>query len=167
VNKCKRRGHRRRQSNLQQRGARRTRDGVSGLPTSVLCETHSSGPTRREQSLLTSPVRIKVGRGVVDDLVRTTPVGFDGVDLTVGSGVVDIGYALTGRRVGRVEVARSVVGDVELASPVGFDGADLFVASGDVVGIGYPLAVGSVVGVVVLRGVVGDVELAPPPTLMV
>jgi len=144
-----------------------TRDGASGLPTSVLCETHSSGPTRREESLLTPPVRIEVGRGVVGDLVHTTSVWFDRVDLTVGSGVVDIGYLRTGRRVGRVEVARSVVGDVELASPVGFDGADLFVASGDVVGIGYPLAVGSVVGVVVLRGVVGDVELAPPPTLMV
>src|SRR5215210_1174210 len=31
VNKCKRRGRRRRQSNLQQRGARETRHGASGL----------------------------------------------------------------------------------------------------------------------------------------
>jgi hypothetical protein len=84
-----------RQSNLQQRGARNTRNDASGLPISLLCETHSSGATRSEKSLLTPPVRIKVGRDVVDDLVLTLPVWFDRVDLTVGSGVVDKGYALT------------------------------------------------------------------------
>jgi hypothetical protein len=61
---------------------------------SLLCEIHTSGTTRREKSLLTAPVRIKVSRGDVDDLVLP-PVWFDRVDLTVGSGVVDIGYALT------------------------------------------------------------------------
>jgi hypothetical protein len=51
VNKGKRRGHRRRrQSNLQQRGAQKTRHGDSGLPPYVLCETHSSGSIRREKS---------------------------------------------------------------------------------------------------------------------
>ena len=92
---------------------------------SLLCETHSSGATRSEKSLLTPPVRIKVGRGVVDDLVLTTSVWFDRVDLTVGSGVVDIGYALTGRRVGRVGVARIVVGELALTSPAGVYSVDL------------------------------------------
>ena len=72
-----------------------TRDGASGLPTSLLCETHSSGATRREKSLLTAPVRIDVPISVVGDLLPTTPAWLDRPDLTVGSGVVDIGYPLT------------------------------------------------------------------------
>jgi hypothetical protein len=74
----------------------------------------------------TSPVRIIVVRIVVGDSGITTPVGVDVIDLGVsGSGVVEIGYALTGRRVGRVKVVRIVVGDFELASPVGVDRVDL------------------------------------------
>src|SRR5215208_423904 len=84
-----------RQSNLQQRGARKTLNGASGLSTSLLCETHSSGVTRREKSLLTAPVRIIVVISVVGDLLPTTPVGLDRPDLTIGSGVVDKGYPLT------------------------------------------------------------------------
>src|SRR5688500_6251560 len=50
----------------------------------------------------TSPVWIPVVCLVVGDSGLTTPVGLDLVDLGVsGSGVVDIGYLLTGRRVGR------------------------------------------------------------------
>ena len=71
------------------------RDGASGLPTSLLCETHSSGATRREQSLLTAPVRIDVVISVVGDLEPTTPVRLDRPDLTVASGVADKGYPLT------------------------------------------------------------------------
>src|SRR5829696_7946144 len=143
-----RRRGRSRQSNPEQRGARKTHDGgASGLPTSLLCETHSSGATRREQSLLTAPVRIAVVISVVGDWLPTTPAGCDRIDLSVGGcGVVDIGYLLTGRRVGRVVVVRSVVGDVEPASPVGLDCVDLIVASGDEVSIGYAFAAGSVVG---------------------
>jgi hypothetical protein len=41
-----------------------TRDGISGLQISLLCETHSSGATRREKSLLlTAPVRL-IGQSV-------------------------------------------------------------------------------------------------------
>ncbi len=165
-----RRGRTRR-SDLEQRGARKTRDGVSGLPTSLLCETHSSGATRREESLprtttttsFTSPVRIIVVRLVVGDSGLTTPVGLDVIDLGVsGSWVVDIGYVLTGRRVGRVVVVRSAVGDVFLAPPVGVDRVDVPVLS-VVARIGYLGAAGSVVGLVVIRTVgVGDVFLAPP-----
>ena len=119
MNKRKSNG-RRRQSNLQQRGARRTRDGTSGLQISLLCETHSSGATRREQSLLTPPVRIMVVRIVVGDSGPATPVRLNVIDLGVsGSGVVDIGYLLTGRRVGRLEVIRIVVGEVFPAPPLG------------------------------------------------
>src|SRR5215208_3539970 len=65
-----------------------------------ICETHSSGATRWEQSLLTAPVRIAVQSSVVGDWEPTTSAGFDRVDLGVGSGdVVAISYALTGRRV--------------------------------------------------------------------
>jgi hypothetical protein len=71
------------------------RDGASGLPTSVLRQTHSSGATRREQSLFTAPVRIAVVISVVGGLLPTTPAGLDSPDLSVGSGVVDIGYLLT------------------------------------------------------------------------
>src|SRR5215204_650363 len=85
-----------RQAYPQQRGARKTHDGgASGLPTSLLCETHSSGATRRERSLFTAPLRIAVVISVVGDLLPTTPVGLDRPDLTVASGVVDIGYPLT------------------------------------------------------------------------
>src|SRR5918997_6871024 len=35
--------------------------------------THSSGATRREESLLTPPVRIRAVHGVVGDLALTTP----------------------------------------------------------------------------------------------
>src|SRR5918993_1130851 len=128
----------------------------------AFCETHSSGVTRREQSLLTAPVRIAVVSSVVGDLEPASPVGLDRPDLTVGSGdVVFIGYLLTGRRVGRVVVVGGVVGDLEPVSPVGLDRVDLFVVSG-VVGKCYPLAVGSVVGVVVVRGVVSDWLPASP-----
>ena len=101
---------------------------------------------------MSAPVRIIVVSTVVGDWGPTTPAGCDRIDLSVGSGcLVDIGYLLTGRRVGRVVVVRSVVGELFLASPVGFDSVDLFVGSGfGVVGICYPLAVGSVVGVVVI-----------------
>ena len=85
-----------RQSNLQQSGARMTRDGgASGLSTSLLCETHSSGATRREKSLFAPPGRIGVVISVVGDLLPTTSTGLDRPDLTVASGVVDIGYPLT------------------------------------------------------------------------
>ena len=70
-------------------------DGASGLPTSLLCETHSSEATRRDKSLFTAPVRIAVVISVVGDLLPTTPAGLDRPDLTVASGVVDIGNLLT------------------------------------------------------------------------
>src|SRR5215208_8423266 len=140
-----------RQAYPQQRGARMTRDGASGLQISLLCETYSSGPTRREQSLLlTAPVRIIVVISVVGDLLPTSPVGLDRPDLSVASGVVDKGYPLTRRRVGRVLVVRGVVGDWLPATPIGLDRVDLFVASGDEVSIGYAFAAGSVVGPVVV-----------------
>ena len=69
--------------------------GVPGSDLFTLCETHSSGATRREKSLLTAPVRIDVPISVVGDLLPTTPAWLDRPDLTVGSGVVDIGYPLT------------------------------------------------------------------------
>jgi hypothetical protein len=57
---------------------------------------------------------------VVGDWGPTTPVGLDVIDLGVsGSGVVDIGYALAGRRVGRLDVICFVFGDVEPAPPPG------------------------------------------------
>src|SRR5918998_187942 len=67
---------------------------------------------------LTPPVRIKVGRGVVGDLVPTTPVGVDGVDLavTVGSVVARIGYLLAVRGVVGGRVARRVVGKLDPTS---------------------------------------------------
>ena len=78
------------------RSVARKRDGAfSGLPISLLCETHSSGASRREESLLAPPVRIAVVISVVGDLLSTTPVGFDRPDLSVGPGDVDIGYLLT------------------------------------------------------------------------
>ena len=65
---------------------------------SLPCDTHSSGATRREQSLLTPPVGIIVVRIVVGYSGPTTSVGLDVIDLGVsGSGIVDIGYGLTGR----------------------------------------------------------------------
>jgi hypothetical protein len=85
---------------------------------SLLCETHSSGATRREQSLFTAPVRIEVVPIVGGDWGPATPVGLDVMDLCVsGSGIVDIGYALAGRRVGRLYVICVVVGDVLPAPP--------------------------------------------------
>jgi hypothetical protein len=73
-----------------------TRDGVSGLQISLLCETHSSGATRKEQSLLTAPVWPVVVKTVVSDLEPSSPVGFDCPNLTIACcGVVDIGYLLT------------------------------------------------------------------------
>jgi hypothetical protein len=72
-----------------------TRGGTSGLQISLLCETHSSNATRREKSLLTAPIRIAVVISVVGDLLPATPVGLDRPNLTVASGVVDIGYLLT------------------------------------------------------------------------
>src|SRR5215211_1923904 len=110
----------------------------------------------------TPPVRIKVGRIVVGDAFPAPPVGLDVIDLGVsGSGVVDIGYVLTGRRVGRLEVIRIVVGDFFPAPPVGVDRVDLPVVS-VVARISYLGAAGSVVGLVVIRTVVvGDVFPAP------
>jgi hypothetical protein len=96
VNKCKSRGHSRRVraiSNKEEPGIRAM--APPGYRSLYCGETHSSGATRRENWLLTAPVRIEVGRDVVDDLVLTLPVWFDRVDLTVGSCVVDKGYALT------------------------------------------------------------------------
>src|SRR5215204_6674519 len=61
----------------------------------TLCETHSSGPTRRKKPLLTAPGRILVVISVVGDLEPTTPIRFDRPDLVVASGVVDKGYLLT------------------------------------------------------------------------
>jgi hypothetical protein len=68
-----------------------------------------------------------VAISIVGDSVLTTPFGFDRPDLGVGcgSGDVDIGYFLTGRRVGRVEVVRGIFGDVEPVSPANLDGVDL------------------------------------------
>src|SRR5215204_2929268 len=161
VNKGKRRGHRRRrQSNLQQRGAQKTRHGDSGLPPYVLCETHSSGSIRREGSLLTAPVRIIVVISVVGDWGPTTPAGFYRIDLSVGSGcLVDIGYLLTGRSVVGEVVVRGVVGEWFLASSAGIDGVDLCVLS--VVALeGYLLAGRRVGRLIVARGVVGELFLA-------
>jgi hypothetical protein len=167
VNRCKRRGRTRR-SNLEQRGARNTRDGASGLPPSVLCETHSSGTTRREESLprltssFTCPVRIPVLRIVVGDSGIATPVGVDVIDLGVsGSWVVDIGYLLAIRRVVRLVVVRSVLGDVDPASPVEVGGVDLPVASVPA-RIGYLLAGRRVGRLPVAFLVVGDSDDAPP-----
>jgi hypothetical protein len=115
-----------------------TRDGASGLSTSVRCETHFSGATQREESLLTPPVRIVVGRGVVGDSVFTTPVGFDRIDLGVVSIVSCIGYLLTRWRVGRVVVICIVVGDVELVPTADLDRIDLVVLS-VVARKGYPI----------------------------
>src|SRR5215208_70298 len=61
----------------------------------LLCETHSSGAIRREQSLLAAPVRIAVVISVVGDLLPTAPVRLDRPDLVVASGVVDKSYLLT------------------------------------------------------------------------
>jgi len=117
---------------------------------------------------LTPPVRIKVVCVVVGNVFPTTPVGFDVIDLGVsGSGVVDIGYVLTGRRVGRLDVIRIVVGDVFPASPVRVDGVDVPVLS-VVSRVGYLGAAGSVVGLVVICPVVvGNVFPAPPFALIV
>ena len=52
------------------------RDGASGLSTSLLsAKLTPPGATRREQSLLTAPVRIAVVSTVVGDLLPTTPAG--------------------------------------------------------------------------------------------
>ena len=68
---------------------------------------------------MSPPVRIVVVRGVVGDWELASPIGADRIDLRVGcgSGVVDIGYPLTGRRVVRVIVGRGVVGELALAPP--------------------------------------------------
>ena len=103
---------------------------------------------------MTPPVRTAVVTSAVGDSVLTPPFGFDRPDLGVvcGSGDIDIGYFLTGRRVGRVEVLRGIFGDVEPVSPADLDRVDLCVGE-SVVGIGYPLAVGTVVGEAVVGGV--------------
>src|SRR5215211_5961490 len=107
-----------------------TRDGASGLPTSLLCETHSSGATRREKPpLLTAPVRLKVSSTVVGNWGPTTPAGLDRVDFIVVSVVALEGYLLTAWRVGRVAVVRGVVGELFLAPSVSLDGVDLKVVS--------------------------------------
>src|SRR5215212_7987478 len=142
-----------RQAWPQQSGAQKTRWHLRAPDFLTLCETHSSGATRRGQSLLSAPVRLIVACTVVGDVESASPIGADRIDLFVGPGsgstVVFIGYLLTGRRVGREVVVRGVIGDWLPASPVGFDGVDLIVPS-DEVGICYPLAIGSVVGVVVI-----------------
>ena len=68
---------------------------LRALDLFTLCETRSSGATRREKSLLTAPEGPVVVISVVGDLLPTTPVGFDRPNLTVGCGVVDVGYLLT------------------------------------------------------------------------
>src|SRR5215213_1071401 len=134
-----------RQSNLQpKRSPDDARWRLRALELFTFYEPHSCGAIRREQSLLTAPVRIIVVISVVGDLLPTSPVGLDRPDLSVASGVVDKGYPLTRRRVGRVLVVRGVVGDWLPATPIGLDRVDLFVASGDEVSIGYAFAAGSV-----------------------
>jgi len=117
---------------------------------------------------LPPPVRIAVVISVVGDSVLATPFGFDRPDLPVlfGSGDVDIGYFITGRRVGRVEVFRGIFGDVEPVSPADLDRVDLFVGE-SVVGVGYPLAVGTVVGKPSSEALSVALNLSPPPALMV
>jgi hypothetical protein len=126
----------------------------------LLCETHSSGAIRREQSLFTAPVRLLVVMSVVGDLEPTTPVGLDRPDLTLGSGVIDKGYPLTGRRVGRVLVVRGVIGDWLPASPIDLDCVDLIVVS-VVARICYLLTAWRVGRLLIGRGVVGEGFLAP------
>ena len=143
-----------------------TRDGASGLPISLLWETHSSGATRREQSLLTAPVRLKVVRTVVGDVESASPIGFDRIDLSVGSGsgLVGIGYPIATGTVVRVVVLRRVVGDVEPAPSADLDGIDLGVGgcSGFFVAlISDALATRRVGWIRVFRIVVGDVKLVP------
>src|SRR5918993_322776 len=101
-----------------------TLDGTSGLQISLLDETHSSGATRREQSLLAAPARIAVVISVVGDLLPASSTGLDRPDLFVAFDEgVSVGYAFaTGTVVGRV-VVRGVIGDWLLASS-GIDGVD-------------------------------------------
>src|ERR687890_214228 len=92
---------------------------------SLLDETHS-GATRREESLLTAPVRIAVVISVVGDWLPASSDGFDGVDLFVAFGDgVSVGYPLATGTVVRRVVVRGVVGDWSLASSSGIDGVDL------------------------------------------
>ena len=74
-----------------------TRNGTSGLQISLMCETRSSGATRREKSRLTAPVRIAVQTTVVGDLLPTSPAGVDGVELLVVSVESCKGYPLAVR----------------------------------------------------------------------
>src|ERR687897_824186 len=84
---------------------------LRALDLFAFCETHSSGVTRREQSLLTTPVRIAVVISVVGDLEPVSPVGLDRVDLFVVSGVVGKCYPLAVGSVVGVVVVRGVVSD--------------------------------------------------------
>src|SRR5215217_7715969 len=127
----------------------------------TLYETHSSGAIRREQSLLTAPVRIIVVISVVGDLLPTTPVGLDRPDLTVASGVVDIGYPLTAGSIVRVGVVRGVVGDWLLGSSARIEGIDLVTIGSALARVGYLLAGRRVGRLIVVRGIVGELFLAP------
>jgi hypothetical protein len=85
-----------------------THDGASGLQISLLWETHFSGATRREKSLLlTVPVRLKVSSTVVGNWDPTAPAGFDRIDFIVVSVVALEGDLLTTWRVGRGAVVGS------------------------------------------------------------
>src|SRR5918995_631244 len=99
--------------------------GPPGSDLFTLCETHSSGATRREKSLLTAPVRIDVPISVVGDWLPASPTWFDRPDLVVASGDrVGIGYPLAiGSVVGEV-VLRRVVGDWLLTSSASIYGVD-------------------------------------------
>src|SRR5829696_4738968 len=169
MNKGTRRGHRRRrQSYLQQRGARNTLDGASGL-SSVSIKRYGGTPSPNQPemeggaSLLTAPPgRRIVARAIVGNFDLTSSTGVDGVDLVVTVGCVParVGYSFAAGRVGKpADVVRAVVGDVELSSSAGFDGVDLPVSVGSVLArVGYPLAAGRVGRVVLLRSVVGNFD---------
>jgi hypothetical protein len=91
-----------------------THDGASGLQISLLWETHFSGATRREKSLLlTVPVRLKVSSTVVGNWDPTAPAGFDRIDFIVVSVVALEGDLLTTWRVGRGAVVGGVVGEFQ------------------------------------------------------
>src|SRR5215207_155010 len=129
----------------------------------------SESALERGASLLTAPPRrIEVASTVVGDLDLSSPVGFDSVDLGVGSGssVVAVGYPLAAGRVGRCVVGGTIVGNWDLSSPTGFDRVDLEVSCGAVLSlVGYPFAIGRIGTIVVGRSVV--CELNPTPAASV
>src|SRR5215204_6446861 len=171
MNKGTRRGHRRRrQSYLQQRGARNTLDGASGL-SSVSIKRYGGTPSPNQPEmeggaclLTAAPGRRIVARAIVGKFDLTSSAGVDGVDLvvTVGSVLARVGYPLAAGRVGRVVLLRSVVGNFELTSSTWFDGVDLEVTVGSVLArVDYLFAAGRVGWRVVVRAVVGEFDLTP------